>query len=58
VPKTQTIIRDLPDPNTYADFVMQTDAVVGRVIDAIEKSGEAQNTLLVFTSDNGCAPYF
>jgi arylsulfatase A len=43
--------------NTCADFVMETDAVVGRVLDAIEKSGEAENTLLVFTSDNGFAPY-
>jgi arylsulfatase A-like enzyme len=43
--------------NTYADFVMQTDATVGRVLDALEKSGAADNTLVVLTSDNGCAPY-
>jgi arylsulfatase A len=43
--------------NTYADFVMETDAVVGRVLKAIERSGESENTLVVFTSDNGCAPY-
>jgi arylsulfatase A-like enzyme len=43
--------------NAYADFVMQTDATVGRVLDALEKSGAADNTLVVFTSDNGCAPY-
>jgi arylsulfatase A-like enzyme len=43
--------------NAYADFVMQTDATVGRVLDALEKSGAAGNTLVVFTSDNGCAPY-
>ena len=43
--------------NMYADFVMETDAVVGRVLDAIEKSGEAENTLVVLTSDNGCASY-
>ena len=42
---------------TYADFVMETDAVVGQVLDALEKSGAAENTLVVFTSDNGCAPY-
>jgi arylsulfatase A-like enzyme len=42
---------------TYGDFVMETDAVVGQVLAAIEKSGEADNTLVVFTSDNGCAPY-
>ena len=43
--------------NLYADFVMETDAVVGRVLDALEKSGEADNTLILFTADNGCAPY-
>ncbi len=43
--------------NTYADFVMETDAVVGRVLDALEASGAAARTLVVFTSDNGCAPY-
>ncbi|MFO0816897.1 MAG: arylsulfatase [Pirellulales bacterium] len=41
----------------FADLVMETDAVVGRVLDALEKSGVAQNTLVVFTADNGCAPY-
>ena len=41
----------------YSDLVMETDAAVGRVLDAVEKSGEADNTLVVFTSDNGCAPY-
>ncbi len=45
------------DLNTYADFVMQTDATIGRVLDALEKSGAAKNTLVIFTSDNGCAPY-
>ena len=43
--------------NSFADFVMETDAVVGRVLDALEKSGVADNTLVIFTADNGCAPY-
>ena len=43
--------------NRYADFVMETDAVVGRVLDALHKTGGADNTLVLFTSDNGCAPY-
>jgi arylsulfatase A-like enzyme len=41
----------------YADFVMETDAMVGRVLDAIDKSGAAGNTLVFLASDNGCAPY-
>jgi arylsulfatase A-like enzyme len=43
--------------NDYADFVMQTDDTVGRVLEALGKCGAAENTLVVFTSDNGCAPY-
>ncbi len=43
--------------NQFADLVMETDAVVGRVIDAVKHMGVAENTLIVFTSDNGCAPY-
>jgi arylsulfatase A-like enzyme len=43
--------------NRYADFVMETDAVVGQVLEAIENSGAADRTLVLFTSDNGCAPY-
>ncbi len=49
--------KDKSGLNTFADFVMETDAVVGRVLDALEKSGAAGNTLVIFTSDNGCAPY-
>lgn len=43
--------------NTYADFVMETDAVVGRVLEAVERAGVRDRTLVVFTSDNGFAPY-
>jgi len=43
--------------HSYADFVMQTDAVVGRVLDTIKTAGVADETIVVFTSDNGCAPY-
>lgn len=40
---------------TYGDFVMETDDVVGRVLQALKTSGAADNTLVLFTSDNGCA---
>ncbi len=40
----------------YGDFVMQTDAAVGRVLDALEDNGFADGTMVVFTSDNGCSP--
>ena len=43
--------------NLYADFVMETDAIVGQVLDSLEQNGVANKTLVIFTSDNGCAPY-
>lgn len=43
--------------NLYADLVMETDAVFGRVLTALEKHGVADNTLVIFASDNGCAHY-
>jgi arylsulfatase A-like enzyme len=42
--------------NPYADFVMQVDAEVGKVSAALDKNDLAQDTLLIFTSDNGCSP--
>ena len=40
----------------YMDFVMATDAVVGDVLAALKKHGFEDNTLVIFTSDNGCSP--
>ena len=40
----------------YADFVMQLDWVVGEINQALKKTGLEQNTLLIFTSDNGTGP--
>ncbi|GAL81898.1 sulfatase family protein [Algibacter lectus] len=39
----------------YADFVMETDDVVGRVLEALKANGIEDNTLVFFTSDNGCS---
>jgi arylsulfatase A-like enzyme len=39
----------------YGDFVMETDWAVGEVLAALEASGVAENTLVIFTSDNGCS---
>lgn len=37
----------------YGDFVVQTDHVVGAVLDALQRSGVARETLVILTSDNG-----
>jgi arylsulfatase A-like enzyme len=49
--------KDKSGLNLHADFVMETDAVIGRLLNTLEESGVASNTLVIFTSDNGCAPY-
>ena len=42
--------------NPYADFVMATDHAVGDVLAALKANGVENNTLVIFTSDNGCSP--
>lgn len=42
--------------NFYGDFVLQVDAVVGQVMAALKEQGIQDNTLVIFTSDNGCSP--
>ena len=37
----------------YGDFVIETDAQVGKVLDALDKAGVADNTIVIFTADNG-----
>ena len=37
----------------FGDYVFQTDWTVGQVLDALQRSGVADNTLVIFTSDNG-----
>jgi arylsulfatase A-like enzyme len=64
VPLTSPHTPILPTPEwqgksglgAYGDFVMQTDAVVGRILAALDQAGLAGNTLVIFTADNGCSP--
>jgi len=46
-----------PQYSWYADFMAETDWVVGQVLEQLEESGIDDNTLVIFTSDNGFAPY-
>jgi arylsulfatase A-like enzyme len=39
----------------YGDFVMQTDHVIGEIQKALVKIDQAEDTLIIFTSDNGCS---
>jgi hypothetical protein len=39
----------------YAGFSEYTDAQVGRIIDYLEQSGQLENTLVLYTADNGAS---
>jgi arylsulfatase A-like enzyme len=41
----------------YGDFVMQTDAVIGEIIDALDAKGFGENTIVIVTSDNGTSKW-
>ncbi len=43
--------------STYGDFCLQVDDLVGQVMAALERHGATENTIVIFTSDNGCAPH-
>jgi len=39
----------------YAGFSEYTDAQVGRIIDYLEKSGQLENTVVIYAADNGAS---
>ncbi len=43
--------------NEYGDFVLMVDTLVGDLLAELKAQGLDENTLIIFTSDNGCAPY-
>ena len=52
--KDQRIVRRLiqSDP-AYAAMVYSLDENIGRLLEAIDRAGQAENTVVIFTSDNG-----
>lgn len=62
LPAPHTPILPLPEfqgksgTNEYGDFCLQVDWTVGQVMKALETNNITDNTILVFTSDNGCSP--
>lgn len=59
-PHTPILPRDeflgMSNTNFYGDFVLQVDHVVGRIMQVLEQVGLEDNTIVIFTSDNGCSP--
>ncbi len=42
--------------NEYGDFVLMTDDMTGKILQAVKDAGIEQNTMIVFASDNGVTP--
>jgi arylsulfatase A-like enzyme len=42
--------------NQYGDFCLMVDDVVGQVLAALERAGAVDNTIVIFSTDNGCSP--
>jgi arylsulfatase A-like enzyme len=58
---TQPHLPTLPNPafsgktgnGDWADMLAEMDANVGQILDAVDKAGIRNNTIIIFTSDNG-----
>ena len=46
-------VRQVQNHARYAAMLAQMDEAIGRVLSAIERAGVAEQTVVVFTSDNG-----
>jgi len=52
-PRDPEVVRD--QLAEYYGLISHLDAQIGRILDALEASGEADRTMIVFTSDHGLA---
>jgi len=66
LPYTQVHIPPIPDPEfagttkrgNFADLLTQMDAFTGRILDTLDDLGLAQDTIVVWASDNGADPNY
>ena len=52
-PRTPEVVKD--HLGAYYAMISQLDTQVGRVLDALQKNGLSDNTIVIFTSDHGLA---
>ena len=52
-PRTHDIVKE--HLGAYYAMISHTDYYIGKILDALEKSGKADNTIIVFAGDNGLA---
>ena len=66
LPYTQVHIPPIPDPEyagktkrgNFADLLVQMDAFTGKILDTLDHLGLAEDTIVVWASDNGGDPTF
>lgn len=46
---------EVPNEQRFVEMVDYIDILIGRILTQLEKSGVAENTVVIFTSDNGTA---
>ncbi|VGO18928.1 sulfatase family protein [Pontiella sulfatireligans] len=51
-----SLFKDKSGLNVHGDFCMETDWAVGEVLKTLDELGIADNTLVIFTADNGTSP--
>jgi len=42
-----------PARTVYSDALVEVDLILGRLVKALEETGQLENTIIIFTSDNG-----
>jgi len=52
-PRTEAAVKDLL--RVYYAVIDDMDAQIGRILQALERTGQRENTIIVFTSDHGMA---
>jgi len=52
-PPSDPVTRAVQDHPVYAGMIREMDEAVAIMLDAVERAGQAEATLVVFTSDNG-----
>ncbi|MDX2034723.1 MAG: sulfatase-like hydrolase/transferase [Blastocatellia bacterium] len=52
-PRTEAVIRD--QLAEYYGMITHLDEQIGRILDALNRSGQAENTIIVYAADNGLA---
>jgi len=54
-PEARGVLRGHGDPQYFDDMVAYTDKMVGKIVDTLDRTGLREETIILFTTDNGTA---